>query len=47
MGPDDYAALEFAGWFQTVNGYADMNARRPLTIAFQARASRGASVERA
>ena len=26
MGPDDYAALEFAGWFQTVNGYADMNA---------------------
>jgi pimeloyl-ACP methyl ester carboxylesterase len=33
MGPDDYAALEFAGWFQTVNGYADMNAKRPLTIA--------------
>lgn len=33
MTPDDYAALEFAGWFQTVNGYADMNAKRPLTIA--------------
>jgi pimeloyl-ACP methyl ester carboxylesterase len=33
MGPADYAALEFAGWFQTVNGYADMNAKRPLTIA--------------
>jgi pimeloyl-ACP methyl ester carboxylesterase len=33
MGPADYAALEFAGWFQTVNGYADMNAKRPQTIA--------------
>lgn len=33
MTPTDYAALEFAGWFQTVNGYADMNAKRPLTIA--------------
>ncbi len=33
MGPSDYAALEFAGWFQTVNGYADLNAKRPLTIA--------------
>ena len=33
MTPDDYAALEFAGWFQTVNGYADLNAKRPLTIA--------------
>jgi epoxide hydrolase len=33
MTPDDDAALEFAGWFQTVNGYADMNAKRPLTIA--------------
>jgi epoxide hydrolase len=33
MTPEDYAALEFAGWFQTVNGYADMNAKRPLTIA--------------
>jgi epoxide hydrolase len=33
MTPSDYAALEFAGWFQTVNGYADMNAKRPLTIA--------------
>ena len=33
MTPEDYAALEFAGWFQTVNGYADLNAKRPLTIA--------------
>lgn len=33
MTPADYSALEFAGWFQTVNGYADMNAKRPLTIA--------------
>jgi epoxide hydrolase len=33
MTPADHAALEFAGWFQTVNGYADMNAKRPLTIA--------------
>lgn len=33
MTPADYAALEFAGWFQSVNGYADMNAKRPLTIA--------------
>ena len=33
MTPADYGALEFAGWFQTVNGYADMNAKRPLTIA--------------
>lgn len=33
MTPADYAALEFAGWFQTVNGYADLNAKRPLTIA--------------
>lgn len=33
MAPGDHAALEFAGWFQTVNGYADMNAKRPLTIA--------------
>lgn len=33
MTPSDHAALEFAGWFQTVNGYADMNAKRPLTIA--------------
>ena len=33
MGPADYAALEFAGWFQSVNGYADLNAKRPLTIA--------------
>ena len=28
MTPADYAALEFAGWFQTVNGYATMNASR-------------------
>ncbi|PUA82933.1 epoxide hydrolase family protein [Nocardioides currus] len=33
MTPADYAALEFAGWFQGVNGYADLNAKRPLTIA--------------
>ncbi|MGL5857469.1 MAG: epoxide hydrolase family protein [Angustibacter sp.] len=33
MTPEDYAALEFAGWFNTVNGYATMNASRPDTIA--------------
>lgn len=33
MTPADYAALEFAGWFQTVNGFAQMNASRPQTIA--------------
>jgi len=33
MSGADYAALEFAGWFQSVNGYADLNAKRPLTIA--------------
>lgn len=33
MTPDDYAALEFAGWFQSVNGFAQMNAARPQTIA--------------
>jgi pimeloyl-ACP methyl ester carboxylesterase len=33
MTPAEYAALEFAGWFQTVNGYAQMNASRPQTIA--------------
>lgn len=33
LGPADYAALEFAGWFQTVNGFAQMNASRPQTIA--------------
>jgi epoxide hydrolase len=33
MTPADYEALEFAGWFQTVNGYAQMNASRPQTIA--------------
>lgn len=26
-------ALEFAGWFNTVNGYAHLNASRPQTIA--------------
>ena len=31
MTPADYAALEFAGWFQTVNGFAQMNASRPQT----------------
>lgn len=33
MTPADHAALEFAGWFQTVNGFALMNASRPQTIA--------------
>jgi pimeloyl-ACP methyl ester carboxylesterase len=33
MTPADYAELEFAGWFQTVNGFALMNASRPQTIA--------------
>ena len=33
MTPADHAALEFAGWFQSVNGYASMNASRPRTIA--------------
>jgi len=33
MTPADYAALEFAGWFQTGNGFARMNASRPQTIA--------------
>ena len=33
MTPADYAALEFAGWFQTVNGFAAMNASRPQTVA--------------
>lgn len=33
MTPADYAALEFAGWFQTVNGFAQLNASRPQTIA--------------
>lgn len=33
MTPADYAALEFAGWFQTVNGFALMNASRPQTIS--------------
>ena len=33
MTPADHAALEFAGWFQTVNGFALMNASRPQTIS--------------
>lgn len=33
LGPQDYAALEFAGWFQSVAGYAQLNASRPATIA--------------
>lgn len=33
MTPADHGALEFAGWFQTVNGFAAMNASRPQTIA--------------
>jgi len=33
FGPKEYAALEFAGWFQSVAGYNQMNATRPQTIA--------------
>jgi epoxide hydrolase len=33
MTPADYESLEFAGWYQTVDGYAQMNAKRPQTIA--------------
>ena len=33
MTPADHAALQFMGWFQSVNGYADLNSKRPLTIA--------------
>ena len=33
FGPTEYAALEFAGWFQSVAGYNHMNATRPQTIA--------------
>ncbi|MFS0885405.1 alpha/beta fold hydrolase [Aeromicrobium sp. 179-A 4D2 NHS] len=33
LEPADHAALEFAGWFQTVAGFATMNASRPQTIA--------------
>ena len=33
FGPEEYAALEFAGWFQSVGGYQQMNATRPQTIA--------------
>jgi pimeloyl-ACP methyl ester carboxylesterase len=33
MTPADHEGLAFAGWFQTVNGYASMNASRPRTIA--------------
>jgi pimeloyl-ACP methyl ester carboxylesterase len=33
MTPADHAALEFAGWFATVNGFAQMNASRPQTVA--------------
>lgn len=33
LAPEEYAALEFAQWFTTVNGYAAMNASRPNTIA--------------
>ena len=31
--PEDYAALEFLGWFQSVGGYNQMNGTRPQTIA--------------
>lgn len=33
MTQGDHAALEVAGWFQSVNGFAQMNASRPQTIA--------------
>ena len=33
FGPKEYAALEFAGWFQSVGGYNAMNGTRPQTIA--------------
>ena len=33
FGPTEYAALEFAGWFQSVGGYNQMNGTRPQTIA--------------
>jgi epoxide hydrolase len=33
FGPKEYAALEFAGWFQSVAGYNTMNGTRPQTIA--------------
>ncbi|MBL7260139.1 epoxide hydrolase [Actinoplanes sp. LDG1-01] len=33
FGPKEYAALEFAGWFQSVGGYNSMNGTRPQTIA--------------
>ncbi|HEU5483455.1 MAG TPA: epoxide hydrolase, partial [Microlunatus sp.] len=31
--PEDHAALEFLGWFQSVGGYNQMNGTRPQTIA--------------
>ncbi|MBT0994145.1 alpha/beta hydrolase [Cellulomonas sp. DKR-3] len=31
--PQDFAALEHLGWFQSVGGYNQMNATRPQTIA--------------
>ena len=33
FGPEEDAALEFAGWFQSVGGYNQMNGTRPQTIA--------------
>lgn len=33
FGPDDMAALEHLGWFQSVGGYNAMNGTRPQTIA--------------
>jgi len=33
FGPEEYAALEFLGWFQSVGGYNSMNGTRPQTIA--------------
>lgn len=43
MTPSDYAALEFAGWFSTVNGFALMNGSRPQTVARRCRILRWAS----
>lgn len=33
FGPEEFAALEFLGWFQSVGGYNTMNGTRPQTVA--------------
>ena len=33
FGPQEYAALEHLGWFQSVGGYNQMNGTRPQTVA--------------